>query len=329
MVQEADYVRLHISGVPRGTSERDLKALLGRAVLEPAGGSGSSSPEVAGVEVMRDSTTGVERGFAFCSVKRSSVDQVIATYSGCKWKGSKLRVAEAKGDYWQRLMKEWEDAAKIKTESEGSTTNEEQLGTEELKRPVPQGMRKLIKAGFPSRILRIRKRPGEPPMLVDPQPYTSTSDPGASSRLNVREHPNGQKAKPRKRPRVYKALHTTEFEMEEGGWGKLPQESQGGVQEVECQWSEPAEMRESDQEEEGDETNAVARKVDFSASGGALNSQIPLSAKAKATGVIKPDYIDKQYPWAEDRSESESDTDSAYKGGPGFDYEAETERETG
>lgn len=71
-----------------------------------------------------------------------------------RWKGGKIRVGFAKGDYLQRLKAEW-DAADAKKEEEASAATATAAGGPS-KTPVPPALAYKARP-----FLRLRRRPGE------------------------------------------------------------------------------------------------------------------------------------------------------------------------
>eukprot|EP00903_Cladosiphon_okamuranus_P015959 g14741.t1 len=160
-------VRLHVGGLARGVDPKELAALIAR--LLPSGASPTA-------EIMRDASTGIERGFGYVSVPsgegvRAGAERAIAAYNGSRWRGSKIRVGLAKGDYMQRLKTEWDEAAKAK-----QATAVAAAAAEAARKPsatMPYKAR-------PS--LRLRRRPGERIILVDPTPVAWTKPPRQDAR---------------------------------------------------------------------------------------------------------------------------------------------------
>ncbi|CAM9731138.1 unnamed protein product [Choristocarpus tenellus] len=133
-------VRIHVGGLPKGVNSNDLASLFARAL--PAG---SAFPSA---EVIKDLSTGLERGFGYVTVTgveaaKDGAQQVINVYNGTKWKGNKLRVGVAKGDYMQRLKEEWAEREKVDAAAKAAL--------------IPDLSRHKRKP----QLLRIRKHPGE------------------------------------------------------------------------------------------------------------------------------------------------------------------------
>ncbi|CAM9139746.1 unnamed protein product, partial [Phaeothamnion confervicola] len=100
-------VRLHVGGLPHDVRESDVAALFSKAIGSAEGG------YVASVEVMRDAITGIARGFGFVEVAGGDADNIVtrcAAFDGSKWRGGRLRVHLAKGDFRARLTAEWREA---------------------------------------------------------------------------------------------------------------------------------------------------------------------------------------------------------------------------
>ncbi|CAN0275036.1 unnamed protein product, partial [Laminaria digitata] len=180
--EDSDGVRLHVGGLARGVDPKDLEALLARAL--PAG----AKPRA---EIMRDATTGIERGFGYVSVPGgegvgAAARRAIVAYNGTRWKGNRIKVSIAKGDYMQRLKGEWEEAAAaaaaaavLKKEAvlgKGRGGDEDKVSgsTEEVGAAAGGaggGPGAAGHAGYKARpSLRLRRRPGERIILVDPTP---------------------------------------------------------------------------------------------------------------------------------------------------------------
>eukprot|EP00752_Nemacystus_decipiens_P007935 g7089.t1 len=146
-------VRLHVGGLARGVDPKELAALIARTL--PLGASPTA-------EVMRDASTGIERGFGYVSVAggegvRAGAERAIAAYNGTRWRGNKIRVGFAKGDYLQRLKNEWDEAAAAK---EAAAAAAKKISATEPYKARPS--------------LRLRRRPGERIILVDPTPIAWT-----------------------------------------------------------------------------------------------------------------------------------------------------------
>lgn len=91
-------VRIFVGGLAESVGAADLQAVF------------ASAGRVAGVEFVR--TSG--RSFAYVDFHCPSdkaLAKLFSTYSGCKWKGGKLRLEKAKEHYLTRLKREWEQAA--------------------------------------------------------------------------------------------------------------------------------------------------------------------------------------------------------------------------
>ncbi|CAN0265639.1 unnamed protein product, partial [Ectocarpus sp. 13 AM-2016] len=114
-----------------------------------------------------------------------------------RWKGGKIRVGFAKGDYLQRLKAEWDAAAKKEEEASAAKATAASVPS---KKPVPPAVAYKARP-----FLRLRRRPGERIILVDPTPIAwvkpSRKDPRARSKKEEegREEGGGGGAHMRKR----------------------------------------------------------------------------------------------------------------------------------
>ncbi|CAM9600082.1 unnamed protein product [Pylaiella littoralis] len=156
-------VRLHVGGLARGLDPKELAALIAAAL--PSGASPTA-------EIMRDASTGIERGFGYVSIPagegvKAGAEKAIAAYDGSRWRGNRIRVSIAKGDYLQRLKAEWDEAAEAK----------EAAALAAVARKSPAA------APYKARqSLRLRRRPGERIILVDPTPIEWAKSPRQDAR---------------------------------------------------------------------------------------------------------------------------------------------------
>ncbi|CAN0430347.1 unnamed protein product, partial [Ectocarpus fasciculatus] len=113
----------------------------------------------------------------------------------CRWKGSKIRVGFAKGDYLQRLQAEW-DAAAAAAKNREEKASAPAVG----KTPVPPTVTYKARP-----FLRLRRRPGERVILVDPTPIAwakpSRKDPRARSKKEEEGREEGGDAGAHRRKR--------------------------------------------------------------------------------------------------------------------------------
>jgi hypothetical protein len=105
------------------------------------------------------------RGFAYVGLADAAdAEAAVRALNGTRWKGSELIVALVKEGYMARLQHEWAERSAAASAPSA------------VPAVTPVGLAKLIKKGLPPRILRIRKRPGQPPLLVDPVPQPGMKD---------------------------------------------------------------------------------------------------------------------------------------------------------
>jgi RNA recognition motif. (a.k.a. RRM, RBD, or RNP domain) len=148
--------RLHVGGLPRHVTAAEVQDLFSRAI---------ANDHLTGLEFMRDASTGLPRGFAYIGLSDAAdAEAAVRALNGTRWKGSKLTVALAKEGYMARLQHEWAERSAAASAPPA------------VPAVTPIGLAKLIKKGLPPRILRIRKRPGQPPLLVDPVPQPGMKD---------------------------------------------------------------------------------------------------------------------------------------------------------
>ncbi|KAG5182435.1 hypothetical protein JKP88DRAFT_278099 [Tribonema minus] len=212
--------RLHIGGVPNSVAADEVRALFSK-VLQ-----GGSTGTIA-VELQADATTGIRRGFGYVQLPTAADAQsAMQAFNGTKWKGSKLSVAPAKDNYLERLKQQWKEDAE----------EAEALLHQPRPQPTPIGLAKLVKQGLPPRILRIRKRPGQPPLLVDPIPLEAAEGGGVTSLSAV--------AKKRKRPKpadaVLRAQRVSAFSANGGSSGDGSSADDDAADSIAEMWREAA-----------------------------------------------------------------------------------------
>jgi RNA recognition motif-containing protein len=162
-------MRLHVGNLPPNTTQEELQSLFSRV------------GEGAQVHLPRDSITGLVKGFAFVNLGSEELAEKAAkAFDGSKWRGCKLKIAEAKPGYLERLKAEWDAVDAVvppcADDSSGPKT-------------VPAGLTKLRNLGVDPRVLRIRRRPGQIPLLVDPVPEErSKGKKEKRKKLNVKIH---------------------------------------------------------------------------------------------------------------------------------------------
>jgi RNA recognition motif. (a.k.a. RRM, RBD, or RNP domain) len=148
--------RLHVGGLPRHVTAAEVQDLFSRAI---------ANDHLTGLEFTRDASTGLPRRFAYLGLSDAAdAEAAVRALNGTRWKGSKLTVALAKEGYMARLQHEWAERSAAASAPAA------------VPAVTPIGLAKLIKKGLPPRILRIRKRPGQPPLLVDPVPQPGMKD---------------------------------------------------------------------------------------------------------------------------------------------------------
>ncbi|GBG84957.1 hypothetical protein CBR_g39420 [Chara braunii] len=95
----------------------------GRQEPSAAIAAGSSSPAADGQAASRVETA-LCRGFGYVELKpksEASLRQCFSLFNGCKWRGGQLKVEKAKEHYTDRLLREWEAAAKLAAEEEAKS----------------------------------------------------------------------------------------------------------------------------------------------------------------------------------------------------------------
>lgn len=66
----------------------------------------------------------------------------------CRWRGSRIRVGVAKGDYLERLKAEWKEAEEVQASAQAVLSEMAAVAKDPAKRKSPP-------------VLRLRRRPGE------------------------------------------------------------------------------------------------------------------------------------------------------------------------
>lgn len=103
--------RIYISGLPPQTKAQDLQSRF------------SSFGTVSDIHIPLSSLDNSSRNFGFFTIQTTEpqLKKCITVYNGTKWKGSVVKIQEAKkGDYMNRLKNEWEEEKKLQESGVGN-----------------------------------------------------------------------------------------------------------------------------------------------------------------------------------------------------------------
>ncbi|KAJ2816552.1 hypothetical protein FBU31_006535, partial [Coemansia sp. 'formosensis'] len=100
MSEDTLEMRVYIGGLTQAVTDADVCSR-----FKPFG-------EVRSVELPLTATGEGCRGFGYVNMKITAAQwrRCVSLYTGAKWKGGKLRIEEAKGDYTAKLKREWAEA---------------------------------------------------------------------------------------------------------------------------------------------------------------------------------------------------------------------------